>query len=82
LLEFAETTRAGKVQGRFIKRQKGWMEIVHKKCEHCDKKFKKTDEVVDTDGDLVHTDCLYDYLIRGTLNTYYDSYEEYVKENK
>ncbi len=52
-----------------------------KKCEHCRESFNNKDEVVITDGDLVHTDCLYDYLLRGSMQTYYDSYEDYLSED-
>lgn len=52
-----------------------------KKCEHCRENFKKKDEVVITDGELLHTDCLYEYLLGGSMQTYYDSYEDYLLED-
>lgn len=62
------------------------MSEIHRKCTACDKKFKKTDEVVSTNAGgsfaLVHTDCLYDYVLRMSLQYYYSDYEEYLSENK
>ena len=56
------------------------------KCESCGKKFKDSDEVTMTDamgGDvLVHTECLYDYVLGASMQTYYESYKEYKEENE
>ncbi|MDW0112225.1 hypothetical protein QT711_03445 [Sporosarcina saromensis] len=56
------------------------------KCVRCDKKFKKKDEVVITDAfgikEMVHTDCLYDYVLGASKQDYYDTYEDYLLENK
>lgn len=58
---------------------------MQKTCTHCQKKFKKTDEVVITDAmgsrDLVHIDCLPDYVLGTSSQDYYDTYEEYQIEN-
>lgn len=59
---------------------------MQKKCASCDKKFKKKDEVVITDAmgskDLVHIDCLHDYVLGASMQDYYDTYEDYQIENE
>lgn len=52
-------------------------------CESCHVKFQNSDEVVMTDamGDvLVHTNCLYDFILGASMQTYYDSYEAYKQD--
>lgn len=57
-----------------------------KKCVSCQKTFREKDEVVITDAmgskDLVHIDCLPDYVLRASTQEYYDTYEEYQIENE
>lgn len=57
-----------------------------KKCASCGKNFKKKDEVVITDArggkDLVHVGCLHDYVLGASMQEYYDTYEDYQKENE
>jgi hypothetical protein len=55
------------------------------KCAHCNKRFKKSDEIVVVDNnykEAVHVDCHYDYLCHFHLNTYYtyDEFKEALKE--
>ncbi|GEN83606.1 hypothetical protein SLU01_19180 [Sporosarcina luteola] len=55
------------------------------KCMSCNKNFKKKDEVVITDAfgskDLVHIDCLHDYVLGASMQNYYDTYEDYILES-
>lgn len=57
-----------------------------KKCDSCNKRFKKNDEVVITDAmgskDLVHIDCLHDYVLGVSTQEYYDTYRDYQIENE
>lgn len=50
-----------------------WNDMNKYKCVHCTKNYKPKDEIVIMNGNLsetVHSDCHYDYLMRGHLNDY------------
>lgn len=55
-------------------------------CKHCQRKFNKEDEVVMTSAyggrDLVHIECLHDYVLGASMQEYYDTYEDYLHENE
>lgn len=53
-------------------------------CADCDKAFKKTDEVVMTDAsgtdEIVHVDCIDDFLRRWSRQEYFDTHADMVYE--
>lgn len=59
----------------------------HRVCPHCNQKFKMKDEVVLTDArgggtDLVHSDCLYDWVLNCSLQTYFETYKEFLSSEE
>lgn len=60
------------------------MDKKYSHCTDCEKKFKKKDEVVQTDASgekvIVHIDCLYAWLIRWSTQEYFDTHEDMILE--